>query len=67
MHFIAFSLDDFHIQKKDGTKVGVRFVEAKSLDAAKRFMGRHYPGAWAVVAKKIFDKGIIYATSNNGG
>ena len=67
MHFVAFNLDDFHVQNKGGTKVGVRFLEAKSLEAAKQFMSNYYQGGWAVVDKRTFDKGIVFAASNNGG
>jgi hypothetical protein len=60
MIFLAFNLGDFHQQNKDGVKVRVRFVGAKSLEAAKRFMQQYYPGSWAIVSKKAFDKGIVH-------
>jgi len=62
MTFIVFSLDDFHTQQRDATtRVGVRFVKARNLDKAKGFMRTYYPGAWAIVSKKVFDKGIVHA------
>ena len=62
MTFIVFSIDDFHSQQRDATtKVGVRFVEAKNMEKAKEFMRAYYPGAWAIVPKKTFDKGIVHA------
>jgi hypothetical protein len=60
MTFLAFNLTDFHQQNKDGVKVRVRFVGAKSLEAAKQFMQRYYPGSWAIVSKKAFDQGIVH-------
>ena len=65
MKFIVFNLDDFHRQQKEGTKVGFRFIEAKSLQAAKDFMRTYYPGAWAVVPKKTFDQGIVNTLAVN--
>ena len=62
MKFLVFDLNDFHTQQRDAkTRVGVRFVDAKNIEKAKEFMRTYYPGAWAVVPKKIFDKGIVHA------
>lgn len=60
--YLAFSLEDFHQNQSAGqTKVGVKFVHAKSLRAAQDFMARHYPDTpWAVVSKRTFDAGIVY-------
>jgi hypothetical protein len=62
MTFIAFNLEDLQAIRGDaGLMVGVIFVRAKSLEAAKDFMASYYPGnAWAVVPKKTFDKGIVH-------
>jgi len=60
--FIVFSLSDFHIHQRDATtRVRVRFVDARNMDKAKEFMRTYYPGAWAIVPKKTFDKGIVHA------
>jgi hypothetical protein len=60
--FIIFSLLDFHVQQRDTTtRVGVRFIDAKNMEKAKEFVRAYYPGAWAVVPKKTFDKGIVHA------
>jgi hypothetical protein len=60
--FIVFSLSDFHVHQRDAaTRVRVRFVDAKNMDRAKEFMRSYYPGAWAIVPKKTFDKGIVHA------
>jgi len=65
--FIVFNLTDFHVQQRDATtRVGVRFVQARSLEKAKEFMRRYYLGAWAIVPKKIFDKGIVHAEDQGG-
>ena len=60
--FIVFSLSDFHVHQRDATtRVRVRFVDARNMDKAKEFMRTYYPGAWAIVPKKTFDKGIVHA------
>jgi hypothetical protein len=63
MIFLAFNLEDFHNNQDAGrTMVGVRFIRAKNLQAARDFMTRFYPKqAWAVVAKRTFDAGIVLA------
>jgi len=60
-HFIAFNLDDFHKQSNSGATVRVKFIGAKDLDGAKDLASRHYGGAWAVVPRQVFDKGIVLA------
>ena len=67
MTFIVFNLADFHVQQRDATtRVGVRFVQAKNMEKAKELMRRYYPGAWAIVPKKIFDRGIVHAEDQGG-
>jgi hypothetical protein len=64
MIFLAFNLEDFHSNQDAGrTKVGVKFVQARSLQAAKQLMANFYPdAAWAVVAKRTFDAGIVISS-----
>jgi len=60
--FIVFDLTDFHVQQRDATtRVRVRFVQAKNMEKAKELMRTCYPGAWAIIPKKTFDKGIVHA------
>jgi hypothetical protein len=61
MIYLAFNLEDFyHNQSASSTRVGVKFIRAKNLQAAKDFMARFYPEtAWAVVSKRTFDAGIV--------
>jgi hypothetical protein len=55
------------VQQRDATtRVGVRFVQAKNMEKAKELMRCYYPGAWAIVPKKIFDRGIIHAEDQGG-
>jgi hypothetical protein len=61
MNFIVFNLSDFHKHQRDATtRVGVRFVWAKNMEKAKDFMRTYYPGAWAIIPKKTFDKGVVH-------
>lgn len=65
MIFIAFNLDDFHRQHKDAcTRVSLRFINLKNFESAKQFIKDHYKGAWAIVPKKTFDKGIVHARND---
>ena len=63
MVYPAFNLEYFHKNQDAGrTMVGVKFVQAGSLQAAKRLMANFYPdAAWAVVAKRTFEAGIVLA------
>jgi hypothetical protein len=67
MIYLAFNLEDFHHNQSAGsTRVGVKFIEAKNLRAAKEFMARFYPEtAWAVVSKRTFDAGIVHYEENS--
>ena len=38
----------------------MRFDDAKNMNKAKEFMSASYPGAWAIVARKTFDQGIVH-------
>ena len=61
MIYLAFNLEDFHHNQGAGpTRVGVKFIQAKNLRAAKDFMAHFYPETtWAVVPKRTFDAGIV--------
>lgn len=65
MRFIAFNLEDFHVQQRDATtRVGVRFIEARNMEKAKELLRTCHPGAWAIVPKKTFDQGIVHAVQH---
>jgi hypothetical protein len=67
MTYLAFNLEDFHRNQGAGpTRVGVKFIQAKSLRTAKDFMASFYPEtAWAVVPKRTFDAGIVHCEENS--
>jgi hypothetical protein len=60
MIFIAFDIRRILSPPKEELPTcGLRMVEAKSLDEAKAFMRKFYPGHWAIIPKKVYDQGVI--------
>jgi len=60
MIFIAFDMK--RVLAPNSAEIptcGLRMVEAKSLDEAKAFMRKFYPGHWAVIPKRIYDQGVV--------
>jgi hypothetical protein len=65
MIFVAFNMSRILVPPKDELPTcGLRMVEAKSLDDAKAFMRKFYPGHWAIIPKKIYDQGVINSPQN---
>lgn len=62
--YLAINLHDFHSNQngKPETTAQIRFLSAKSLDAAKEFIHESEPRtAWFVIPKEYCDKNIVYA------
>ena len=60
MIFIAFDMTRIVAPSRgELPSCGIRMVEAKSLDDAKAFMRKFYPGHWAIIPKKVYDQGVI--------
>jgi hypothetical protein len=60
MIFVAFNMRQILAPPRDELpSCGLRMVEAKSLDDAKAFMRKFYPGHWAIIPKKVYDQGVV--------
>ena len=60
MIFVAFNMSEILTPARGKLPTcGLRMVEAKSLDDAKAFMRKFYPGHWAIIPKKVYDQGVV--------
>lgn len=67
MKFLVFNLTDLHAPNPDATtRLGIRIIDAESMDNAKDLIRTCYPGAWAIVEKRTFDRGIVYVDRRAG-
>ena len=57
MLFLAFDLSSFSSSSDSAMKM--RIVEHRNFESAKEFVSTCFPGTWAIVPKKLFDRGIV--------
>lgn len=62
MLFIAFNLGDFKNQtRRDSTRVSFRMIYSKSFRTAREVVRTQFKGDWALIPKRVFDRGIVQA------
>jgi hypothetical protein len=64
MNYLAINLNDFHSNQngKAETHTQIKFISAKSIQAAREYIHESEPKtAWFVIPKSYCDANIVYA------